>query len=31
VELLMITERFRVRPGKLVSLDKYDPEDTKPF
>jgi PPK2 family polyphosphate:nucleotide phosphotransferase len=27
----MNTDRFRIRPGKRVSLDKYDPEDTKPF
>jgi PPK2 family polyphosphate:nucleotide phosphotransferase len=31
VELLMNTDRFRVRPGKRVSLDKYDPADSKPF
>jgi PPK2 family polyphosphate:nucleotide phosphotransferase len=27
----MNTDRFRIRPGKRVSLDKYDPEDSKPF
>src|SRR5712691_5075354 len=27
----MNTDRFRVRPRKRVSLDKYDPADTKPF
>jgi PPK2 family polyphosphate:nucleotide phosphotransferase len=27
----MNTDRFRVRPGKRVSLDKYDPVDTRPF
>ncbi len=29
--LLMNTDRFRIRPGKRVSLDKYDPDDSKPF
>jgi PPK2 family polyphosphate:nucleotide phosphotransferase len=28
---LMNTDRFRIRPGKRVSLDKYDPDDSKPF
>jgi PPK2 family polyphosphate:nucleotide phosphotransferase len=27
----MNTDRFRVRPGKRVSLDKYDPAETRPF
>jgi PPK2 family polyphosphate:nucleotide phosphotransferase len=27
----MNTDRFRVRPGKRVSLDKYDPDDSKPY
>jgi PPK2 family polyphosphate:nucleotide phosphotransferase len=31
VEPLMNTDRFRVRPGKRVSLGKHDPEDSAPF
>jgi PPK2 family polyphosphate:nucleotide phosphotransferase len=31
VEPLMNTDRFRVRPGKRVSLGKFDPEDSAPF
>jgi PPK2 family polyphosphate:nucleotide phosphotransferase len=27
----MNTDRFRIRPGKRVSLDKHDPADSKPF
>lgn len=27
----MNTDRFRIRPGKRVSLDKHDPEDSRPF
>lgn len=27
----MKTERFRIRPGKRVSLDKFDPADSKPY
>jgi polyphosphate kinase 2 (PPK2 family) len=27
----MNTDRFRVRPGKRVSLEKHDPADSKPF
>jgi PPK2 family polyphosphate:nucleotide phosphotransferase len=27
----MNTDRFRVRPGKRVSLDKFDPADSNPF
>ena len=31
VDPLMNTDRFRIRPGKRLSLVKHDPDDSKPF
>ena len=31
VDPLMNIDRFRIRPGKRLSLEKHDPDDSKPF